>query len=244
MKTIRPIPSAFTDPRFLGYNMSAGFNVSTDGRRTANDDRPYELTRLRRRICGLAYRLPRTLKASVFYQASPMRNLTNSGATAWYPNGTTAHLNDSVTASPIRRSTTRLDPSDGLYVKFTQDFAGVGGDVAFVRVGCRRALLSGTPLRYRHCRPWFACTAATLPVLARTYASGTTSSRAAKPSVAFASYGYGARDNGACPVCAGFWDLRCRYAAWRQELCRRDRRASVPAAVHAIRFRAEGRGVR
>lgn len=120
---------SFTDPRFLGYNFSAGFDVY--GRNAdSTSSRPYDLEEVGG---GIRLGLPITedFNVSLVYKLA-QESISNSTETTWYPNGDTliSTLGYSAVYSTIDNM---LDPSDGIYVKFTQDFAGAGGDVAYVR---------------------------------------------------------------------------------------------------------------
>jgi outer membrane protein insertion porin family len=120
---------SFTDPRFLGYNFSAGFDAyyrTSD----ASSNRPYSSEEYGG---GLRLGLPITedLGLSLFYKLSS-KDISGTTSAPWYTDGTTltSLLGYSATYSTIDNV---LDPSNGIYVKFVQEFAGAGGDVAYVR---------------------------------------------------------------------------------------------------------------
>lgn len=129
---------SFTDPYFLGYRMAAGFDAygrSAD----SSTNRPYDLQAYGG---GVRLGLPITddLKLTLNYKlaSDDISGVEGDGsndgtdATVYYKDGTliTSSLGYNVVYSTIDNM---LDPHDGLYTKFSQDFAGVGGDVAYVR---------------------------------------------------------------------------------------------------------------
>jgi outer membrane protein insertion porin family len=122
---------SFSDPRFMGYNFSAGFDVFG---RTAdsNSNRPYDLQEYGG---GVRVGLPITddLNLSLFYKivSEDLSGAVPPGS-LWYPNGSTltSTVGYSLTYSTIDNV---LDPSDGIFVKLTQDFAGAGGDETYIR---------------------------------------------------------------------------------------------------------------
>lgn len=119
---------AFTDPRFLGYNFSAGFDAyRREAESTSN--RPYDLEEVGG---GIRLGLPVTEDLKLTLSYSLAQETASNSTTAWYANGDTliSSLGYSVLYSTIDNV---LDPSDGTFVRVTQDFAGAGGDVAYVR---------------------------------------------------------------------------------------------------------------
>jgi len=120
---------SFTDPRFLGYNFSAGFDVY--GRTSdSTDDRPYSSDEYGG---GIRFGLPITdnLTFSPFYKIN-YEDVTGSTGQPWYNNGTT--LTSAVGYSFLYSTVDNIQfPTDGIYAKFTQEFAGVGGDVSYLR---------------------------------------------------------------------------------------------------------------
>ena len=74
----------------------------------------------------------------------------------------------------------RLDPRDGIYAKFTQEFAGVGGDVSFLRTTGTRRLLSRAAAGSRTRRLRQGAGRPYLRASARTCGCSTPSSRAAR----------------------------------------------------------------
>lgn len=184
---------SFTDPRFLGYNFSAGFDVY--GRNAdSTDDRPYDLQDYGG---GVRFGLPITedLRASLSWSLSN-EEISNSSAALYYPNGTTltSTIGYSFTYSTIDNI---LDPTDGLYVKFTQDFAGAGGDERYVR----------TVADARYYQELLYDT--DIVGLVRVHGGNITGLgqdvrikdnffQGGETIRGFAPYGYGARDNGTC----------------------------------------------
>jgi outer membrane protein insertion porin family len=120
---------SFTDPRFLGYNFSAGFDIyARDTNSTSN--RPYSSEEY-----GGALRvgLPLTedLDLGLFYRVNS-KDISGSTGAPWFTDGSTltSEVGYSLTYSTVDDP---LNPSDGIYASFTQDFAGVGGDVSYLR---------------------------------------------------------------------------------------------------------------
>ncbi len=132
------VNASFTDPYFLGNHMSfslSGYQTYTD----AGSLRPFKTSSTGG---GITLGLPITdnLTFDVGYKA---RNTdTNS-----YTNGTDCTTNPTACFFPagsrlssmaswgVTYSTldSRLDPHEGLYFRFAQDFAGIGGDARFIR---------------------------------------------------------------------------------------------------------------
>jgi outer membrane protein insertion porin family len=123
---------SFTDPYFLGYKMSAGFDAfgsSSD----STDNKPYD----RKAIGGtLRVGLPITdsLDLNLNYKIvdEDISNVVSTNAELFYPpgNSITSSVGYGFVYSTLDNE---LDPHDGMYAKFTQDVAGVGGAARFVR---------------------------------------------------------------------------------------------------------------
>jgi outer membrane protein insertion porin family len=120
---------SFTDPRFLGYNFSAGFDAY--GRNTdPTDDRPFSSEQYGGAI-RLGLPITDDLTFSPFYKIDH-KDISDSDGEPWYTDGTT--LTSAVGYSLIYSTIDNvLDPTDGIHAKFTQEFAGVGGDVTYLR---------------------------------------------------------------------------------------------------------------
>lgn len=120
---------SFTDPYFLGYRMSAG--VDAFARQTdRTDERPYESDVYGG---GLRLGLPITEDLDLtFNYKIQNEDISDTKAPEYFENGSTltSSLGYSLVYSTIDNP---LDPRDGVYVKFAQDFAGVGGDVSYIR---------------------------------------------------------------------------------------------------------------
>lgn len=120
---------SFTDPYFLGYHMSAG--VDAFARQTdRTDERPYESDVYGG---GLRLGLPITEDLDLtFNYKIQNEDISDTRAPNYFEDGSTltSSLGYSLVYSTIDNP---LDPRDGVYVKFAQDFAGVGGDTSFVR---------------------------------------------------------------------------------------------------------------
>jgi len=132
--------ASFTDPYFLGNRMAFSANAF---RTTANSSssRPYDSVTTGG---GLGLTLPVTdeLKFNVNYKISQLdtTKAPTCGAPApgvspagcFFTNGSrlTSSLGWGLTYSTLD---SMMDPHEGVYVRFNQDFAGVGGDARFVR---------------------------------------------------------------------------------------------------------------
>jgi outer membrane protein insertion porin family len=124
---------SFTDPYFLGYRVSAGFDVYGKNA-DSNDNRPYDLESYGG---GVRLGLPITedLNLSLNYKLA-YEDFTNVpldvSTKDYYENGQfwTSSIGYGLTYSTIDNP---QDPRNGAYFKFTQDFAGVGGDSRYVR---------------------------------------------------------------------------------------------------------------
>ena len=135
----------FTDPMFLGRRISAGFNVFQKEFDDNNDFRNYDY---KQTGGGLTFGLPITENFKVQVgnkldaQEIDVKNFTPGDVLTNCPAGVSRAICQaagdtfvsSVFYSLIYNS---LDnnkaPRDGIYAKFTQEFAGVGGDVNFLR---------------------------------------------------------------------------------------------------------------
>ncbi len=143
-KSDRTFNVSFTDPYFLGYHMSAGFNVYR------NTSTPTHLRPLGSTSTGggLTVGLPITdhFSGSLTYRIA-QNQLTGIAAcdpggagtvTGCYypssPKGNSTRLTSAVGYS-LQYSTVDNynDPHDGVFLRFTQEFAGVGGNARFVR---------------------------------------------------------------------------------------------------------------
>jgi outer membrane protein insertion porin family len=127
---------SFTDPYFLGYRMSAGFDAYSKSS-DSSDNKPYNSEAYGG---GVRLGLPITedLTFTVNYKASTETiSSVNAGgagdnATPYYQNGDTitSSLGYGLVYSTIDNT---MDPRDGIHFKVNQDFAGVGGDVAYMK---------------------------------------------------------------------------------------------------------------
>ncbi len=133
------INGSFTDPYFLGNHMS----FSLSGYRTYSNSssaRPFKTTTTGG---GVTFGLPITdeLTFDVGYKLNniDIAQLTTTAPTAapnaaacFFPAGSrlTSMAGWGVTYSTID---SRLDPHEGLYFRFAQDVAGIGGDARFIR---------------------------------------------------------------------------------------------------------------
>lgn len=128
---------SFTEPYFLGYRLSAGFDVF---RRTyrVNDDYDVEQTG-----GSIRFGLPITdnFSAGIAYNLVQEKyDLYQSGGDDYYaPALLEAAENSPWLRSSISYSLTynsiddMKNPHDGIYSKFTQEFAGLGGDAKYIK---------------------------------------------------------------------------------------------------------------
>ncbi|MBN9009074.1 MAG: outer membrane protein assembly factor BamA, partial [Rhizobiales bacterium] len=120
---------SFTDPWFLGYRMSAGFDIYQNVY-SSWSSRPFDQTTTGG---GLRLGLPITddLTIEANYKLS-LDDVSNSTDTPSFPDGKTwtSSLGYAIRYSTIDNLN---DPRSGVYGKFAQDFAGVGGDTKFIR---------------------------------------------------------------------------------------------------------------
>ncbi len=132
------IDASFTDPYFLGNHMS--FSLSGNRSYTsATSARPFKTVATGGAV---AFGLPITdeLTFDISYKANQTdtSNYTSGGAcpsdisACFFPAGSrlTSMAGWGVTYSTLD---SRLDPHEGVYFRFAQDFAGIGGDARFVR---------------------------------------------------------------------------------------------------------------
>lgn len=129
---------SFTDPFFLGYRMSAGFDVYSRNT-SSTSDRPYDNDAVGGTV---RFGMPITSDLKVTLNASlaneTISDVTFDGvasgkdATLYYTEGDS--LTSSIGHSTVYSTVDNMaDPSNGVYLKLTQDLAGLGGDVSYVR---------------------------------------------------------------------------------------------------------------
>lgn len=121
---------SFTDPWFLGYHISAGFDAYQNVF-SSWSQRPFDQT-----VTGgglrLGFPINDDLTLETNYKLS-RDEVSNSTALATsFPNGTTwtSSLGYAVKYATIDNYD---DPHSGIYAKWAQDFAGVGGDTKYIR---------------------------------------------------------------------------------------------------------------
>jgi outer membrane protein insertion porin family len=121
---------SFTDPYFLGYHISAGFDVYQN-QYSSWSERPFDETVTGG---GLRFGFPISDDLTLETNYKLVRDEVSSSNTdpGTFPNGTTwtSSLGYALKYSTIDNYN---DPRSGVYAKFSQDFAGVGGDTKFVR---------------------------------------------------------------------------------------------------------------
>jgi outer membrane protein insertion porin family len=131
---------SFTEPYFLGTRVSAGFDAYRTVSKANNSSRRFDTETTGG---GLRIGLPLTdtLNAQLNYKIA---STTTSGAEActntvgngeagcYFPDGDrlTSSAGYALTYSTLD---SMLDPHEGEYAKFSQDFAGIGGDSKFMR---------------------------------------------------------------------------------------------------------------
>jgi outer membrane protein insertion porin family len=127
---------AFTDPYFLGTHMAFGIDAYRNTS-SSSTTRPFDTQTTGG---GLRLGLPITDQWTVTYNyrlfQDSVSDHTNCGTYAqncyYFPDG------DTITSSLGYQSVystidSMQDPHEGVYVKFSQDFAGAGGDTKYVR---------------------------------------------------------------------------------------------------------------
>ena len=132
---------SFTDPYFLGTRISAGFDLYHT--QASGRGRPFTTENTGGAI-RLGFQLTDELNAQVNYKLvstttnygnpPPVCGLGSSQAISacYFPPGTrlTSSAGYALTYSTLD---SRMDPREGAYLRFSQDFAGIGGDARFVR---------------------------------------------------------------------------------------------------------------
>jgi outer membrane protein insertion porin family len=121
---------SFTDPYFLGYHISAGFDLYQNDF-SSWSQRPFDETVTGG---GLRFGFPISDDLTLETNYKLIRDeVSNSTAPVTsFPNGTTwtSSLGYAVKYSTIDNYN---DPRSGVYAKWAQDFAGVGGDTKYIR---------------------------------------------------------------------------------------------------------------
>jgi outer membrane protein insertion porin family len=128
---------SFTDPYFLGTRISGGFDAYRTTSKSGSS-RPFETETIGGGV-RLGFKLSDELDAQLNYKIA---NATISGAApcappltvteCYFPNGSrlTSSAGYVLTYSNLD---SKLDPHDGLYMRLSQDFAGIGGDARYMR---------------------------------------------------------------------------------------------------------------
>ena len=122
---------SFTDPYFLGYNISAGVDAYKTVQNRSSY-RPYQSDVIGG---GLRLGLPITddLNLNLNYKLSQQTiSQTKKSTAAYFPNGdyVTSAAGYNLTYSTLDNGN---DPREGLFLKAGQDFAGLGGDEHYVK---------------------------------------------------------------------------------------------------------------
>ncbi len=122
---------SFTDPYFLGYNISAGINAYKNVQ-SKSSYRPYDSDTIGG---GLQLGLPITdnLNFDLNYGISQQKiTNTRKNTSVYFPNGTylTSEAGYDLVYSTLDST---ADPSQGLFIKAGQDFAGLGGDEHYMK---------------------------------------------------------------------------------------------------------------
>lgn len=121
---------SFRDPYFLGYNMSAGFDAYARNS-TSTSERPYDSD-----VVGGSVQVGLPITSDIKLTLNSKVNvetLSNISTTKpYFTAGET--LLSSVGHSLVYSTIDNMaDPSDGMFVKLSQDVAGVGGDLHYIR---------------------------------------------------------------------------------------------------------------
>ena len=124
---------SFTEPYFLNRELSAGFDLyktTQDLRRESSYDRESTGGALR-----MGYALTENLQHSVNYTIKK-QDISNirDGASRFITDQEGSTITSSVGHALIYdRRDNKFDPKDGYFMRFSQDFAGLGGDAKFIR---------------------------------------------------------------------------------------------------------------
>jgi outer membrane protein insertion porin family len=148
-KSDRTFNIAFTDPYFLGYHMSAGFNIYRNTSKSTSL-RPLGTTSTGGGITvglplndalslSLNYRLAQEQRSGIA-PCDPVNGIGPDTGTvtgcyfASTPAGNSKRLT-SAAGYALQYSTIDdyLNPHDGVFLKFSQDFAGIGGNARYIR---------------------------------------------------------------------------------------------------------------
>jgi outer membrane protein insertion porin family len=131
----------FTEPRFLGTNVAAGFDLFYK-----NVDYTTQASYMSQKIGGdLRMRYPisdewsvganYTISRNTLYNVGPDASIAIKEAVPGYPNATsTTYYTSSVGYSVLYDTRdNKKQPSSGVYYSVAQDLAGLGGDVRYIR---------------------------------------------------------------------------------------------------------------
>lgn len=123
--------ASFTDPYFLGSRTRFGL----DAYRTISSSSSARPFGTETTGGGVRLGLPLTDELSVganYKINSQSISGSTGGSLPYFPNGTrlTSSVGYDVTYTTLD---SRIDPREGVFVRFSQDFAGVGGDARFIR---------------------------------------------------------------------------------------------------------------
>ena len=127
----------------------------------------------------------------------------------------------------------RLDPHEGMYFRFAQDFAGIGGDARFIRTTADarlyKPLLEGSDFI-----GMLRVGAGNITGIGQQVSTIDNFFQGGETIRGFASLGYGPRYVN---------DFRHEHRAWRQELRQRHGRGAIPASRRAAGLRPARRGL-
>jgi outer membrane protein insertion porin family len=122
---------SFTDPYFLGYKISAGIDAYKTIQGTSSY-RPYQSNIIGGGLrLGLPITENMTLNLNYHIDQNKISNTSKSTA-VYFPNGTylTSSAGYNVTYSTLD---SMIDPHEGFFFRAGQDFAGLGGDVNYMK---------------------------------------------------------------------------------------------------------------
>ncbi len=131
-RTSRPTTFSFTDPYFLGQNISAGVDAFKIVQKQTSY-RPYDFDAIGGGVrLGLPITDRLTLNTNYRYKNQEITNSKKS-TRMYFPEGTTivSSVGYGFVYSSLDSRTSRR--SEGVYVNLKQEFAGVGGDTSYLK---------------------------------------------------------------------------------------------------------------
>lgn len=124
---------SFTDPYFLDRNLSAGFDL-TDTTRNKVSTIAFEEKRTGLQLrTGFAYNDSLSQSLNYNIRKNAIRNVNDTASVYIQRQEGEAFLSSIGQSIVYDKRDSKLDPAEGYYVRFSTDFAGIGGDEQFIR---------------------------------------------------------------------------------------------------------------